>query len=264
MPLQPPLSVPAGPDLRSPILVLAPHPDDETAGVGGLIARAAADRAAIHVLFLTDGAPRRRRYFAHDFRGSRERYRAVRRREAIAAARALGIGEEGLIFSAIPDLELPRQLPRAAAQIGAAIAAVRPRTLLAPAGECGHPDHDAAHQLALWAARRCGGHLSSWEFPLYAWRHGEVRFGWLPPGPSVVVCRLREAEQNAKAQALAAYASQWETLVKFPLQRESLRPLRPHRPRRRAVWREWGWDVSPRAMALPPAKPLPPWVATRR
>lgn len=235
------------PQFPAPILVLAPHPDDETAGAGGLIARGTASGAAVFLLFLTDGAPRNRRFFARGFRGSRAEYRGVRRQEALAATAMLGVPACRLIFCSIPDLELSRYRRTAAAHLTAAMAAVRPRTLLAPAGENGHPDHDAAHQVAHWAltARRARlGDCEAWEYPLYAWHRGRIRYGWLPAGPGMVSWQMDRPEREAKAAALAAYASQRETLAAFPIGRECLRPLRRRQPRRRAVWREWGWEIA--------------------
>lgn len=233
------------PQFPAPILVLAPHPDDETAGAGGLIARSTASGAAVFILFLTDGAPRRRRFFARGFPGSRREYRAVRRREALAATALLGVPASRLIFSTIPDLELGSHRRTAARRLAATMAAVRPRTLLAPAGENGHPDHDIAHGLAQRARRAAGADCEAWEYPLYAWHRGRIRYGWLPAGPGVVTGPLAGPELRAKAAALAAYASQQETLAPFSIGWECLRPLRRRQPRRRAAWREWGWPIRP-------------------
>src|SRR5262245_24685447 len=46
---------------HSPVLVLAPHPDDESLGCGGLIAACQAQGHPVHVLVLTDGAGSHRR-----------------------------------------------------------------------------------------------------------------------------------------------------------------------------------------------------------
>ena len=40
---------------RARVLVLAPHPDDETFGAGGLIQQAVTAGAALRVVFATDG-----------------------------------------------------------------------------------------------------------------------------------------------------------------------------------------------------------------
>src|SRR2546425_648865 len=42
-------------DAGSRLLLLAPHPDDEALAMGGLLQRAAAVGATIHVAFITDG-----------------------------------------------------------------------------------------------------------------------------------------------------------------------------------------------------------------
>ena len=42
--------------LRRPAFILAPHPDDETFGCGGTIARKLAAGATIHVIVMTDGS----------------------------------------------------------------------------------------------------------------------------------------------------------------------------------------------------------------
>ncbi|MEI6861832.1 MAG: PIG-L family deacetylase, partial [Verrucomicrobiota bacterium] len=48
---------PEGLSPASRVTVLAPHPDDEALGTGGLIQQALARGAAVRVVLLTDGAP---------------------------------------------------------------------------------------------------------------------------------------------------------------------------------------------------------------
>ncbi|MGH9533481.1 MAG: PIG-L deacetylase family protein [Terriglobales bacterium] len=245
-----------------PILVLAAHPDDEAAGAGGWIARCAARGQPPHVLFLTDGAPRQRRYFAHGFRGSRAEYRRRRRTEARAAATALGLPSWHLRFARIPDLELSARLPQGMAHLRTAATATGARIWLVPAGENGHPDHDAANHLALCAHQEWARGAALWEYPLYAWHRGRIRYGWLPPGPDVVTLVLTAAEQAAKARALAAYTSQQNTLAPFwaALGGEHFRPLRRRAARRSSVWAAWGWQ-RPAAVEKAPAGA--PWASVR-
>ena len=90
------------------VLVFAPHPDDETIGAGGLIFRLARRGAPVRVVFVTngDGYPEA---VAQDFHESRPRdtdyveFGEVRRREAIAAARHLGLHRSDLAFLGFPD-----------------------------------------------------------------------------------------------------------------------------------------------------------------
>ena len=73
-----------------PVLVLAPHADDESCGCGGLIAEACARGREIAVTVLTDGTgshPHSRAYPA-------PRLRALREAEAREAVAALGLEPE--------------------------------------------------------------------------------------------------------------------------------------------------------------------------
>lgn len=68
-------------------LVLAPHQDDEVLGCGGLVVQLVRRDGMVRVLFLTDGGG------GSEVIADREAYRQVRRREAEAACRELGVAE---------------------------------------------------------------------------------------------------------------------------------------------------------------------------
>src|SRR3954471_2440470 len=81
------------------VLVIAPHPDDESIGAGGLLQVARAAGAALRVIVLTDGDnnpwPQRwseKRW--HIGNAERARWGARRREEARAALRILGVAEQ--------------------------------------------------------------------------------------------------------------------------------------------------------------------------
>lgn len=85
-----------------PILVLAPHPDDDVLGCGGLIAACAEQGVPVHVAYLTDGR------YSHigSRRWSSARIAAVRREEAIAGAAVLGLPLASLTFVDATDSTL--------------------------------------------------------------------------------------------------------------------------------------------------------------
>jgi LmbE family N-acetylglucosaminyl deacetylase len=117
-------------------LVLAPHPDDEVLGCGGLLAQLAAAGAVVDVLFLTDGA-------ATAGAGEEPAEHARRRRrETEAAAGVLGIAER--IHLDLPDGRLEQHLEEAAAAIGRELVARRPDLLLVPSPLEATADHRAA------------------------------------------------------------------------------------------------------------------------
>jgi LmbE family N-acetylglucosaminyl deacetylase len=90
------------------ILVLAPHPDDESLACGGVIQRALSLGLPVHVLFLTFGDNNEWSFTVYRKRPqlSPSQVRAmgeVRRDEALAAARVLGLPPEALTFLGYPD-----------------------------------------------------------------------------------------------------------------------------------------------------------------
>ena len=90
------------------LMVIAPHPDDETLAAGGLMQRVRAAGGSVHVVYLTDGDgyPEGVRTEDHvesptaaDYRG----YGRERRREARAALAALHLGNYSYTFLSFPD-----------------------------------------------------------------------------------------------------------------------------------------------------------------
>jgi len=90
------------------VLIFAPHPDDEAIGCGGIIQEALGAGADIHVVYLTNGDNNQLAFIVYEkrltFRKGEFLYMGeVRRKEAIAAMKSLGLREENLIFLGYPD-----------------------------------------------------------------------------------------------------------------------------------------------------------------
>ena len=97
------------------VLVLAPHPDDETLATGGLLQRAQALKTEVRVLFVTDGEdnPWAQRATEHRWRigaADRERWGERRRGEALAALACLGVSPWQTGFLGYPDQGIHRLL----------------------------------------------------------------------------------------------------------------------------------------------------------
>jgi LmbE family N-acetylglucosaminyl deacetylase len=118
---------------RGRVLVLAPHPDDETFGCGGIIALHRTQGDPVRVVFLTDGA-------AGDPAGHypAERYVAIRQDEARRAGAVLGA--EDLVFWELPDGKLAT-VPDLEDRVAAGIRACQPDVLYCPSSAEVHPDH---------------------------------------------------------------------------------------------------------------------------
>ena len=109
------------------VLVVAPHPDDEVLGCGGLLALLAKAGAKIRIVIVTDGAS-----------GSEQR--VTRQAESRAAAAELGV--EDLRFMGRADGGLGDD-PELCALLGRELSEYGPELVLAPGPLELHPDHRA-------------------------------------------------------------------------------------------------------------------------
>ena len=85
------------------VLILAPHPDDESLGCGGLIAACCDAGRPPFVLFLTDGTGSHPRSLSYP----PDRLRETRQTEARRAMAALGLGRDRIAFLGLPDTAAP-------------------------------------------------------------------------------------------------------------------------------------------------------------
>jgi LmbE family N-acetylglucosaminyl deacetylase len=129
------------------VLVLAPHPDDETVGCGGAVLRhtRAGDRAV--VVCLTSGELSLKHLPPAEARTLREA-------EARAAAHVLGVGD--VAFLRLPDWGLADHVTEAAQALGDLLCAEPPDLCYCPHALDAHPDHQAALPV-LWAALDLAG-----------------------------------------------------------------------------------------------------------
>ncbi len=125
------------------VLVLAPHPDDESLTCGGSLIRHTQSGDRVKVVFLTDGS---KGNFTREYSDSG--YVDLRRREATEACRILGIDD--LTFWDQPDRGLAVG-PETISALCSLLNEYKPELIYAPSPQEFHPDHRAAAEL-LWKA----------------------------------------------------------------------------------------------------------------
>ena len=142
---------------RTRLLVIAPHPDDETIANGLLIQRVRAAGGEVKILLLTAGEnnPWPQRWLERRvFIGSADRRRWGQRRhvELGHALEQLDVPARALQTLDWPDMGvtdiLLRDGPRALATMADAITAFRPSLVAMPSIDDRHPDHGSAYVLA--------------------------------------------------------------------------------------------------------------------
>ena len=133
------------------LMAVLAHPDDESLGFGGTLAKYAAEGVDVHVVTATRGEAGR---FGGHPRGDERHPGAlalgrIRETELRAAAAVLGV--HGVSLLGYPDQEVDRADPRQAiARIVTEVRRLRPDVVVTfgPDGAYGHPDHIAVSQFA--------------------------------------------------------------------------------------------------------------------
>ncbi len=189
------------------VVVVAPHPDDETLAAGGLMATAHEAGLAIDVVLLTDGE----RSHPDSTTVTPQQLGDRRVEESRASLSVLAPGAR-LHRVGLPDGRLDEQAEAMVAEIVRIVGEAGPETLIvAPWRRDGHSDHDAAGIAAGIAARRTDATL--WEYPVWLWH-------WCDPAdapwPSLGVLPLTEDILQAKVRAVALHRTQLEPLSTAP------------------------------------------------
>ncbi|MBU8537832.1 PIG-L deacetylase family protein [Falsiroseomonas tokyonensis] len=205
-----------GPDGAA--LVLAPHPDDESLGCGGLIAACAAAGRRVTVVVVSDGAG------SHP--GSEAwpppRLAALRQAETRAAVTELGLDAgRDLHFLGLPDRAVPWQGPAFDAAL-ARLAQLAPArcTILAAWQHDPHADHATSFVLAQALQRRLAPGARLLAYPVWGLAHAHPVPGFpLPPPPGMPApprgYRLDVRPWlPAKRRAIAAHRSQLGQVVR--------------------------------------------------
>ncbi|MGK7311603.1 MAG: PIG-L deacetylase family protein [Candidatus Longimicrobiales bacterium M2_2A_002] len=129
------------------LLAVLAHPDDESLGMGGVLARYASEDVATHLVTATRGEAGR--YYGDRPRPSDAEVGRVRERELRSAAAVLGVADVEVL--GYPDGGLDRvPVQDVLARLVPAIRRVRPQVVVTfdPFGAYGHPDHIAISQLS--------------------------------------------------------------------------------------------------------------------
>lgn len=189
------------------LLVLVPHPDDETLATGGLIQVALAAGASLRIVIATDGDnnPWPQRWLEKRWRinaTARARWGARRRNEAAEALARLGVAATDIRHYGWPDQGLTASLMRDALgedQLVAEIADFAPDLIVAPSLEDRHPDHSALRvMLELALARSPQAACARLGFVV----HGPT------PAEDALVVAISTEQARLKQHALQAHASQ--------------------------------------------------------
>ena len=151
------------------VLVIAPHPDDESIGCGGTVALHVQRGDTVNVVFLTSGELGLKQF-------PREKVWKIREAEADAACKVLGVGERQ--FLRLPDWTLGDDIASAATKVAPLLRQIAPELVYVPHPNEWHPDHKASLPVlraALQSSRLAEPTLRGYEVwtPIAEYQHVE-------------------------------------------------------------------------------------------
>lgn len=190
------------------LLIVAPHPDDEIFGCGGLIQRIKKGGGKVYVLYLTVGTTKDFSKKGHSTLD--ERIREIEHVAKLMKFDGYKIAFPGdnhhLQLDALPQKVLINEIERGEK---ISLEAIQPTTLAIPSAHDYNQDHRAANRASITATRPVPGKYKhfvptvlEYEFPYFTWTH-EVE----KPAPNIFVSMNAKA-LDVKLKALALYKSQ--------------------------------------------------------
>jgi LmbE family N-acetylglucosaminyl deacetylase len=224
--------------LAQPAVVVAPHPDDETLGCGGLIATKRAMGAEVDVVFMTDGSA------SHAQLVDPRELGAERSQEAIDACALLGVPAARVHFLPYRDGRLAEAFEDAVDRLAAIVQDTGATQVIVPHPDEPPSDHHAAYRIADAALGRGSGKVTVLLYPVWLWDQWPWTNPLSPPrarhGPKQV---LRVAARGGLGVRVLR---QWTHHLDLGPMRERKRiALEAHRTQMSSQDRPAGWLTLP-------------------
>jgi LmbE family N-acetylglucosaminyl deacetylase len=256
-------------DASTRLLVLAPHPDDETIGAGALIQQVRRAGGEVRIVLFTNGDnnPWPQRYLERRLwigKQARQRWGNRRRAEISEALTRLGVSSDALIALDWPDMGLTQRLRQqgavAVATLAGQIASVRPNLIALPSLDDDHPDHGSCHVLARLALARLGMDCPLLAYLIHGKDRGRSPGDWAVPADDALVARKLYALQahvsqtvlsGARLRHFASRPERYQLLDAVPVTEPAWRPPRALWPWLRVTIADpdqvqsWPWARSP-------------------
>ncbi|GAA4542626.1 PIG-L deacetylase family protein [Mycobacterium paraffinicum] len=200
------------------LIVVAPHPHDETLGLGAMIAQLIASGVDVRVVSVSDGGAAQ-----PGTRSGRIRLSTTRRYELRRATGVLGAPPP--VRLGLPDGELANHEGRLTRVLADILVSAGPGAWCAATwrGD-GHPDYEAVGRAAAAACARTGAALL--EYPVWMWHWASPADPAVPwvrarsvPAPGWAINRKRQAAQCYRSQLRPGRSEAPPVLPPFVLQR---------------------------------------------
>lgn len=177
-------------------LILAPHPDDEVFGCGGLIARLVTKGRVPYVAVMTGGGASHRS--CCDV--TEKEIVAARRRLTHKALAELGLPSENVYELDYPDGDIGGENSEEEERLRMVIDEIKPATILVPHHREGWPDHLSVRELGVKLAPK---DTKVYEYCVWMWYYRQYSLDW----SNAECLRMSPQEHTRKLAAIQSYTS---------------------------------------------------------
>jgi LmbE family N-acetylglucosaminyl deacetylase len=165
--------------LNKRAIIFAPHPDDETLGCGGTIARKIREGYDVIIAIMTDGRYALSRVGACCGPTPDEMV-PIRRKEVEKATKILGVRSDKLLFFDFEDRKLSEHENEAEAKVGSLFEANPPTEIYFTYRKDYHMDHQATNRIISHSVKRLNNPTLEYQYSIAqsARRSGPLIAGW--------------------------------------------------------------------------------------
>ncbi len=186
------------------VLIVAPHPDDEVIGCGGLIARLVAEGRTPHIIVMTGGEGSHRGCCSI----AADEIKTARRELTDKALRLLSVDREFIHYLDFPDGGIPSGMENGEwrmenlRKLEELLAEINPDTIFVPHWCEGWPDHVNTRNLILNSQFSIINSPQVWEYCVWMWYYNVWRgLEW----KNAYKLKMTPREHQLKLEAMDAY-----------------------------------------------------------
>ena len=192
------------------IIVVAPHPDDETIACGGIIQKYLEKKSTITIIYITNGENAYSHIYSIYENPSPSELGIIRKEEALRALEILGLSSKDLIFLEFNDGSVAEQYNIIKEKVKKILYKYKPNLVYVPYKNSSHNDHKATFKIVYDAINELGIKVKLYSY-LINIKYNRLYFLLLLylkiKGKKLVIHNISKYS-NKKLKAIEQYKSQ--------------------------------------------------------
>lgn len=150
--------------LNKRLIVFSPHPDDETLGCGGTIAKKISENYEVTIVVMTDGRNVLSHVWGINSNPTPEELKSIRKEELIRAAAILGVPRKNLVFFDFEDRTLKEHEKEAEIKAKSTLEENPHAEIYFPCQKDYHTDHQATNRIVSHSAKHLNDSTLEYQY----------------------------------------------------------------------------------------------------